>query len=65
MTAAVDRRAATGALVCRGLGVVLGRRAVLTDVDLELAAGEWLGLIGPNGAGKSTLLRAIAGLVGH
>lgn len=34
---------------------------VVSDLDLEVAAGEWLALIGPNGAGKSTLIRAIAG----
>ncbi|WP_420611841.1 ABC transporter ATP-binding protein [Candidatus Spongiisocius sp.] len=38
---------------------------VLTELSLQVAAGEWLGLLGPNGAGKSTLLRAIAGLVEH
>lgn len=36
---------------------------MLHDVDLDLVAGEWLGVIGPNGAGKSTLLKALAGLV--
>ena len=30
------------------------------DLDLEVAAGEILGLIGPNGAGKSTLLQLLA-----
>ncbi len=40
-----------------------GRRTVLADVDLALAAGEFWGCVGPNGAGKTTLLRAIAGLL--
>jgi iron complex transport system ATP-binding protein len=48
-----------------GLGVVVGRRALLTDVDLVVERGEVLALVGPNGAGKSTLLRAIAGDVDH
>ncbi len=36
---------------------------VLRDVDLDVAAGESVGLIGVNGAGKSTLLRVVAGVM--
>ena len=45
------------------LTVVLGERAAVDGIDLEVAEGEWLAVIGPNGAGKTTLLRALAGLV--
>ena len=38
------------------------QRAVLTDVDLELAAGDYVAVMGESGIGKSTLLNLIAGL---
>ncbi|SDI80526.1 ABC-type lipoprotein export system, ATPase component [Frankineae bacterium MT45] len=34
----------------------------LTSVDLEIAAGQMVGLLGPSGSGKSTLLTLLAGL---
>ncbi len=37
-------------------------RRVLSELDLEIAAGEFVALIGRSGTGKSTLLRALAGL---
>ncbi len=48
-------------LFCRGLGKRFGGLVAVADVDLEVNAGEILGVIGPNGAGKSTTFSMIAG----
>ncbi|MCW5646471.1 MAG: ABC transporter ATP-binding protein [Sphingopyxis sp.] len=45
------------------LGVTLGRRRVLEQVDARFSSGTLTGIIGPNGAGKSTLARAMLALV--
>jgi len=50
-------------LALRGVSAGYGARTVLHDVDLDIAAGEWIAIVGPNGAGKSTLLRLITGLL--
>jgi len=39
-----------------------GADPVLTDVTLEIKAGERAGIVGPNGAGKTTLCKLLAGL---
>jgi ABC-type polysaccharide/polyol phosphate transport system ATPase subunit len=36
--------------------------SALKDIDLDLRAGDRLGVIGPNGAGKTTLLRVLSGI---
>lgn len=50
-------------VVAEGLAVGYGKRRVVSDVDLTLAAGRVTVLVGPNGCGKSTLLRTVAGLL--
>lgn len=54
------------AIALEGIGVTFERKGTrvdaLTDIDLEIAAGEVFAVIGFSGAGKSTLVRLINGL---
>jgi ABC-2 type transport system ATP-binding protein len=44
-----------------GVSKAYGKIPILTNVDVELAAGDMAVLVGPNGVGKSTLLNCLAG----
>ncbi len=46
----------------RGLTRRFGERAVLDQLDLDLAPGSFTALLGRSGSGKTTLLRTLAGL---
>jgi ABC-type Fe3+/spermidine/putrescine transport system ATPase subunit len=53
---------AAGAHVAGKPGSGAAGKAVLNNVDLAIADGEFFCLLGPSGCGKTTLLRIIAGL---
>ncbi|MFC7142765.1 ABC transporter ATP-binding protein [Halosimplex aquaticum] len=71
-TDAADASTATGAadaapvddplLAVRGLDAGYGDLQILSDVDLDVADGEYVTIVGPNGAGKSTVMKSVFGL---
>jgi branched-chain amino acid transport system ATP-binding protein len=51
------------ALHVRDLGFRVGGADILSEIDLEIEEGSFLGIIGPNGAGKTTFLNLMSGLL--
>lgn len=49
----------------KGLSVSYGTKRVLTNIHINIDAGNVYGVIGPNGAGKSTLFKSILGLIDY
>ena len=54
MTAVVD---------LQNVSFAYGESPAVSNVDLRIESGEFLGLIGPNGSGKTTLLHLMLGLL--
>jgi len=48
--------------VCKGFGSGAQRTEVLSQLDLDVAEGEFVAIVGFSGSGKTTLISAIAGL---
>ena len=50
-------------ITCRALMKCYGTFTAVAHLDLQVRAGEILGLVGANGAGKTSTLRCIAGIM--
>jgi len=50
-------------IVTHDLALGYDNTAIVTNIDLSIKKGEFIGILGPNGSGKSTFLRALLGLV--
>ncbi|WP_187431235.1 Aliphatic sulfonates import ATP-binding protein SsuB [Roseobacter fucihabitans] len=48
-------------LELQDIGVTLGDTAVLNDISMHVAEGEFVSIVGPSGAGKSTIFRLLTG----
>ena len=46
-----------------GLSVVRSGNLIISDIDLKIRRGEFVGIVGPNGSGKTTLLLSILGIL--
>lgn len=49
-------------LKATALTLSIKQKTILRDVELDLAAGQFVAICGPNGAGKTSLLQCLAGL---
>lgn len=48
-------------LEARNLSAGYGKHTVLSGINLNVEAGDFIGILGPNASGKTTLIRALSG----
>jgi ABC-2 type transport system ATP-binding protein len=56
-----NKHAVEPAIAIHGLRVIRGKNLVIPGLDLQVPAGQVVGLLGPSGSGKTTLMRSIVG----
>jgi len=50
-------------LVVDNLSVSRSGKLIISDINLKVSRGEFIGLVGPNGSGKSTFILSILGIL--
>jgi ABC-2 type transport system ATP-binding protein len=58
----VNNSPAAPAIRVRGLRVERGGKVIIDGFDVDVPAGQVVGLLGPSGSGKTTLMRAVVGV---
>lgn len=53
----------TWMIEAQGIGRQFGTQKALTNINLQIAAGEIFGLLGPDGAGKTSLMQILAAIL--
>lgn len=48
---------------CTHMSCAYGSSVAVSDVDLDVRRGDFVGIVGPSGSGKTTLLKAVVGAV--